>query len=132
MTNKEFVTRFFKAMNDGDVETIVDSYADDGECHTKGNTLFSGVYNKEQITQFAGGIYEAFPQGINFEVLNMTAEDDRVAVEARSKGMHVSGQEYSNEYHFLFVLEGGKIKRFTEYMDTERMTDILCGGQRPA
>jgi ketosteroid isomerase-like protein len=132
MTNKEFVTRFFQAMNEGDVDTLVNSYADDGEVHTKGRTLMSGIYNKEQISQFAGGVYDAFPEGISFEVLNLTAEDNRVAVEARSRGMHVSGQEYTNEYHFLFVLEGGRIKRLTEYMDTERMTDVLCGGQRPA
>ena len=41
------------------------------------------------------------------------------------------GQTYSNEYHFLFILKEGKVLRLKEYMDTERATDILCGGQRP-
>ena len=59
------------------------------------------------------------------------AEGDRVAVEATSKGEHVSGQTYSNEYHFLFEFREGKLLRLKEYMDTERVTDILCGGQRP-
>jgi ketosteroid isomerase-like protein len=61
----------------------------------------------------------------------MTAEDDRVAVEAVSEGLHATGQTYSNEYHFLFRFRDGKVVEFKEYMDTERVTDILCGGQRP-
>ena len=64
--------------------------------------------------------------------LQEDGEGDAVAVEARSRGMHVSGREYSNEYHFLFRFRDGLIVRLKEYMDTERVTDVLCGGQRPA
>jgi ketosteroid isomerase-like protein len=46
-------------------------------------------------------------------------------------GEHISGQTYSNEYHFLFEFQSGKLIRLKEYMDTERVTDVLCGGQRP-
>jgi ketosteroid isomerase-like protein len=59
------------------------------------------------------------------------AEGDKVAVEAVSEGQHVSGQTYSNEYHFLFEFREGKLLKLKEYMDTERVTDVLCGGQRP-
>ena len=61
----------------------------------------------------------------------MTAEDDRVAVEAESEGTHVSGVRYQNYYHFLFILKDSKVLLLKEYMDTEKVTDILCGGQRP-
>src|SRR3546814_2838324 len=61
----------------------------------------------------------------------MTAEDDRVAVEAESEGAHVSGATYRNQYHFFMRFRDGKLTQFKEYMDTERVTDILCGGQRP-
>jgi uncharacterized protein len=71
-----------------------------------------------------------FPQGIRFTIQAMTAEGERVAVEAESEGMHVSGRLYSNQYHFLFRFREGKVVEFKEYMDTERVTDILCGGQR--
>jgi len=52
-------------------------------------------------------------------------------VEATSRGDHVSGQVYSNDYHFLFELQDGKILHLREYLDTERVTEVLCGGQRP-
>jgi len=129
--NKQCVLDFFELMNRGDAEALADSYADGGEVQTKGHTLISGTYGKEQIRAFAGQIYDAFPNGIAFEIVSMTAEEDRVSVEAASKGNHVSGQLYTNEYHFLFEFADGKIRRLKEYMDTERATDILCGGQRP-
>ena len=130
-TNKAIVTQFFDAMNRGDVDFIVNAYAEDGCLQTMGNTLISGTYSREQIAASAGGIFEVFPEGLTFAAQSMVAEGDRVAVEATSEGMHVSGQIYANQYHFLFEFREGKLLRLKEYMDTERVTEVLCGGQRP-
>lgn len=129
---RELALAFFDAMNRGDTAALVDAYADDGYCHTMGRTLISGKFSKAQIAQAAGQIFQVFPEGIRFTIRAMTAEGDRVAVEAESEGRHVSGKIYSNEYHFLMQFRGDKLAVFREYMDTERVTDILCGGQRPA
>ena len=48
----------------------------------------------------------------------MTAEDDRVAVEAESMAKLVNGERYHNRYHFLFVLRDGRIQAVKEYLDT--------------
>jgi ketosteroid isomerase-like protein len=130
-SNKILVTQFFDALNRGDVAFIVDAYAADGCVQTMGNTLISGVFSREQVAASAGGIFEVFPNGLTFTILNMVGEGDKVAVEATSVGEHISGQTYSNEYHFLFEFQSGKLIRLKEYMDTERVTDVLCGGQRP-
>ena len=130
-TNKELVSRFFEVLNSGDIEGLVNAYADDGSCQTMGETLISGVMNKEQIAASAGGVFDVFPKGLKFSVLGMVAEGDKVAVEAMSEGEHISGQTYNNEYHFLFQFRDGKLLRLKEYMDTEHVTDVLCGGQRP-
>lgn len=129
--NKVKVRAFFKAMNAGDVAGIVNTYHADGYCWTKGHTLISGQFSKEQIQAAAGGIYDAFPEGISFEILDMVAEGEKVAVEAKSRGQHVSGKLYENEYHFLFEFKDGQLLVLKEYMDTERVTDILCAGARP-
>ena len=129
--NKAAVQRFFTAMNEGDVAGIVDAYTDDGQVWTMGSTLISGRFSRDQIRAAAGGIFDAFPEGIRFELHDMVAEGDKVAVEASSRGLHASGQVYSNQYHFLFQFRDGRVFRLKEYMDTERVTDILCGGQRP-
>jgi len=130
-SNKAVVKRFFDAMNAGDVQLIVDSYAEDGCLQTMGNTMISGTFTKDQIAGSAGGIYDVFPEGIRFTILDMVAEGDKVAVEATSEGKHVSGQTYTNQYHFLFELRDGKLVRLKEYLDTERVTEVLCAGQRP-
>jgi len=129
--NKALVTRFFDALNKGDIDFIVDAYAADGCVQTMGNTLISGIFSREQIATSAGGIFDVFPKGLTFTALSMVGEGDKVAVEATSEGKHISGKIYNNEYHFLFEFRGGKLLRLKEYMDTERVTDVLCGGQRP-
>lgn len=129
--NKQLVRDFFAIMNRGDVPAIVAAYAEDGYLITMGRTLISGTFTRAQIEAAAGQIYEVFPQGLSFTIDAMTAEGERVAVEAHSEGRHVSGALYSNEYHFLFVFRDGKLALLKEYMDSERVTDILCAGRRP-
>jgi ketosteroid isomerase-like protein len=129
--NKAIVTQFFDALNKGDVDYIVGTYAADGCVQTMGDTLISGVFSRDQIAASAGGIFDVFPAGLTFTLLSMLAEGDKVAVEATSEGQHISGQTYRNDYHFLFEFRDGKLLKLKEYMDTERVTDVLCAGQRP-
>lgn len=129
--NKQLVAQFFEHLGAGDINGFVAMYADDGAVWTCGNTLISGTAPKAQIAQTAGAIFDAFPNGLQFTILGMVAEGDKVAVEAESRGMHVSGELYNNLYHFLFEFRDGKVLKLKEYMDTELVTDILCGGQRP-
>lgn len=129
--NKQRVLDFFDALNAADGERIAAAYAPEGRCWTSGNTLISGVISRDQIIAGSAAVLDVFPEGLVFTVHGMTAEGERVAVEAESKGLHVSGKEYNNLYHFLFEFRAGKLLQLKEYMDTELITDVLCGGQRP-
>lgn len=129
--NKQRTLTFFDALQRGDADAIANTYSDDGTVTTMGNTLISGTRTKEQTRDFASGVLSAFPEGLTFEVLTMTAEEDRVAVEATSTGRHVSGQDYHNHYVFLFTWREGQLLQLKEYLDTELVTDVLCGGARP-
>ena len=64
--NKQFVKNFFAALNRGDVEHIVNSYHEEGRLQTMGNTLISGTYTREQVADSAGGIFDVFPNGLEF------------------------------------------------------------------
>ena len=129
--NKALVASFFDILNRNDVPALLDLYADDGEVTTMGQTLISGTSGKEAIAAAASGALDVFPDGLKFTVLDVVADDDRVAVEAESQGEHVSGKTYNNQYHFKFRFRDGKLVELKEYMDTEHVTDVLCGGQRP-
>lgn len=129
--NKNVVEAFFKALNSNDMDTMLELYHAEGSCWTSGKTLISGTMSVAQIAAGATAILAAFPNGLIFTIHTITAEGDRVAVEAESLGEHASGVTYNNLYHFMFVMREGKVLQLKEYMDTELITDILCGGQRP-
>ncbi len=130
--NKQAVIKLIEAMSAGDTDNIVAAYDPEGTVWTSGNTLISGTRNLEEIKTFAPAVLDAFPNKLQFTIVNIIAEGDFVAVEAESDGGHASGQHYHNYYHFLFEMRDGKVLRMKEYMDTELVTDVLCGGQRPA
>jgi ketosteroid isomerase-like protein len=110
---------------------MMELYDDSMQLHVPGNTLISGTFGKAQLAEFASRVLEAFPQGLVFSVTGMVAEGDKVAVQAESRGVHVSGQPYHNQYHFLITVRDGRIFESREYMDTEQVTRVICGGQRP-
>jgi ketosteroid isomerase-like protein len=129
--NKKLARELVDAMNRADTQWFLDNYADDALVWTMGNTLISGKYNKDQVAGFADGIFDAFPKGIKFTIHSMIAEEDSVAMETESVGEHVSGKLYNNFYHMLVKFRDGKITLLKEYLDTELVTDVLAGGQRP-
>ena len=129
--NKKLARELVDAMNRADTQWFLDNYADDVLVWTMGNTLISGKYNKDQVAGFADGIFDVFPKGIKFTIHSMIAEEDSVAMETESVGEHVSGKLYNNFYHMLVKFRDGKITLLKEYLDTELVTDVLAGGQRP-
>lgn len=129
--NKAIVARFIAMMSAGDTPGLLGLYTEDGRVVTMGNTLISGSFDRAQIAAAAARVFDVFPAGIRFVVHAMTADEDRVAVEAESFARHVSGADYNNKYHFLFRLRGGRVAELKEYCDTEHITDVICGGARP-
>ena len=129
--NKQLARELVEAMNRADTQRFLDNYADDVMAWTMGNTLISGKYDKAQVAGFADSIFDAFPNGIKFTIHGMVAEGDTVAMETESFGEHVSGKRYNNFYHMLVRFRDGKITLLKEYLDTELVTDVLAGGQRP-
>jgi ketosteroid isomerase-like protein len=126
--NKELARRFVAAISKGDVEAIQSSFADDGTVWTLGTMPISGTFTKDQVAMASHRVLDLFPKGLTITIEGMTAEDDRVAIEAVSHGVHASGRSYSNTYHFLMRARDGKIVEWREYMDTMHANDVLCGG----
>lgn len=129
--NKQLARELVEAMNRADTQWFLDNYADDVLVWTMENTLISGKYDKAQVAGFADSIFDAFPNDIKFTIHGMVAEGDTVAMETESFGEHVSGKRYNNFYHMLVRFRDGKITLLKEYLDTELVTDVLAGGQRP-
>ncbi|MEM9704723.1 MAG: nuclear transport factor 2 family protein [Pseudomonadota bacterium] len=130
--HKATVRAWFDVLMRNDVDALLNLYHDEMRLWTAGKTLISGWKSKDQIAMFASQILDAFPDGMTYHVHTMVAEGDFVAVEAESDSIHASSNQYKNQYHFLFRFKDEKIIEVKEYMDTELVTDVLCGGERPA
>lgn len=129
--NKQFVCEFLQLIGTGDAAALADCYDPEGRVTTMGNTLISGSRGVAEIREFAAGVLDAFPKGLEYTIKTLTAEGDVVAVECEATGDHVSGKHYHQYYHFLFRMRAGKVLELKEYMDTELVTDVICAGQRP-
>jgi ketosteroid isomerase-like protein len=61
-------------------------------------------------------------------ILGMTAEADRVAVEASSTGIAnpANGRRYGNFYHLLMRMKDGQVVLYKEYQDTLHVYDYMA------
>lgn len=129
--NKAIARKFFEYLQAGDAAGLLSIYADDFTCWTAGSLPFSGTHPRDEVAAMVTGVASVFPKGWTFTVRGMTAEGERVAVEAECLGEHVSGKTYAQRYHFLFVIRDGKIHEMREYFDTMHANDVLCSAPAP-
>ena len=86
---------------------------------------YAGEQTRAQIcaymaspTIFVGGVRTTFGA--------ITAEDDRVAVEASIVGELPDGRVYTNVYHYLMWFKDGKVLRVKEYLDTQSAAEFFA------
>jgi len=120
--NKATAREFFAAMNEeGPAVAAARFGADDLVWWTPG-----GGNVVDQLGGFQAFIDAYFePPGIVLTVDGMTAEGDRVAVEARSSGDLKNGAKYRNRYHFLLEFRDGRITELREHNDTLHLSQTL-------
>jgi len=125
--NKKLAQAMLDALSNADQEWVRDHYADDFKIWVTGSLPFSGENDKAGALAGMPAVLDLFPDGLQFTALAMTAEGDRVAIEATSSGKTFRGDQYSQEYHFLMRAHDGKIVEWKEYMDTEHARKVLVG-----
>lgn len=79
------------------------------------------------LREFVGGLSKSFRLPGRIEVVAVTAEGDRVALEAESFFDTTSGKSYHNRYHFVIEFRDGFIFRVKEYCDTAYVNAIFEG-----
>lgn len=126
--NKQIIRDLMNAMSKSDVSSMLALFDDDAVWEVPGSSALSGQFSKDAFAAGSAHLFSAFPHGLRFDIVTMTAEDDRVAAEVVSQGAHVSGTLYKNHYHFLFVLHDEKITKAMEFMDTKHAMEVLYGG----
>jgi uncharacterized protein len=123
--NVKVVSAFFENITAGRIDEAFALVRDDVKWWVPGTLPFSGTKTKSEYLKIVDMIRSGFPTGFSLSVKATTAEGARVAAEVESQGNHVNGRAYNNKYHFLMVLEGGKIIEVKEYMDTLHLFQLI-------
>lgn len=117
--NKALVLRACQHISDRNLPALFDLIDDKGSWtvpYRADRFEFGGFRDKAGLlalfTQFFGG-FDRF----SFTVTTITAEDDRVAIEARSSGTGPGSAQYENVYNLIFVVKDGKLHTVREYFD---------------
>ena len=62
---------------------------------------------------------------VSFEVTNVVAEGEQVAMEWITRGRTAAGASYENFYSAIFVVRDGRIQAVREYTDTLHAKQVL-------
>ena len=125
--NKELARAFLDALSRVDSVALDELYAGDVSVWVAGTLPFSGSKTRAEALEAMPLVLDLFPDGLSFEIRAMTAEGERVAIEATGEGKTSSGDLYQQEYHFLLRACDGKVIEWKEYMDTDKARRLLVG-----
>lgn len=115
--NKQVVKDWFAAVNRGDEDAIRDMTTEDFGFMTKARQPEWLLYHwtREEFAKVPSTMSQLMVSPIQLTILDITAEGDRVAVEAETDMQMLSGKRYNNAYHFVFKLRDGKFYEVREY-----------------
>jgi uncharacterized protein len=119
--NKQVVMDFFSHSSAGRQQEAFNLLAEDATWWAPG----VGTMTKRNFAAVMTHMGTIMKGPIKITPKRMTAEDDRVAMEAESDGDVVNGKHYHNTYHFLIVVRAGKIHEVKEYNDTKYAADVF-------
>jgi ketosteroid isomerase-like protein len=125
--NKKVAAEFFSRIDANDVPGVLALLAEDATYWIAGDkavTPSAGEHDKNGMSKLFHVMGKALGNGLRMTIKGMTAEGDRVAVEAESLGELTNGRVYRQKYHILMVVRDGRIASVREYLDTQHVYDV--------
>lgn len=126
MNQKDMVKSFIKALGSGNADALAELLTDDAQAICTGTSVLSATRDRNTILETAKGLSMVSEQGIDFTILTLTEEENRVSCEMTGKASLRNGTTYFNEYHFLFHFKDSKIQTVKEYLDTKTVDEVLA------
>lgn len=123
--NKALARKLVEALGRLDTEEFLGYLSEDVSFETPGQFPAAGVKTKAEVAREFPAMKEILPNGLEFTILTMTAEDDRVHVELAGKSRTSDGRDYNNRYHYALVIRDGKVRSFRDYMDSDLVMKVL-------
>ena len=134
-TGKDIVTDAWRAFASRDAARIADCFTPDAQwLAPEGNATAIALdcthhmIGRDAIVHFLTVTFpKLFVADVLVELSAIHANDETVIVEERMQATLANGRRYDNTYCFVFVLEGERIARVREYMDTKRGWTCIFG-----
>lgn len=86
-----------------------------------------GTTTKADFIEIIAAFQALLDGEVTMTVGGITAEGDRVAVEAETYAKLKNGRIYNNTYHFLFLFRNGKIYLAKEYNNSLHAAEVFGG-----
>ena len=126
--NKKIVGDFFERFSAGDTSGALELLDDAVVWHAmgrEGGLPLSGERDKQAIGGLIDDVKAGFTDGIKLPPTGWTCEGDRGAVEIESYAVKANGTVYNNLYHFLVIVQNGKVSSIKEYFDTLHVKKVF-------
>ena len=125
--NKQLIETMFAELSRGNGEGYLERLADDVQFTIIGTTKFSSTFNGKQdvVNRLLTPLMAELESGIQVIPDHIVAEGDTVVVQAHGISKTKTGKSYNNTYCQVFRVAGGKVKKITEYLDTELVTAVF-------
>lgn len=127
MDSKQAALAVWRAFGSGDADRIRAVLTDDAEWRAPGGNatavalgVTDHMVGADAITRFIVQDYpRLFSNGMRVDPISMTAEGERVVFEQRQSATLANGRAYALDYVFIFEMQGARVRRIREYMDTK-------------
>jgi ketosteroid isomerase-like protein len=123
--NKLVALEWLDAILNGNESRVTQLMADECVFYMLGSTAASGFQSRERWLEILRQGPVLMPGAATMHIGHITAEADRVAVEAESHLVTQAGKPYHNQYHFLLRVRDGKVSAFKEYFDTQETANVF-------
>lgn len=120
----QVVQQVYDRFNAGDIEGVVNALGDEIDWLVPHNSKvpFSGArHGRDSVAAFFATLPE-YMEPKSFDVQGMITQGNRVVAHGHF-AWHVktTGRDYESDFAHIWAVDGGKITRFHEYMDTAAM-----------
>ena len=123
--NKALAATFLKVLCVGDVEGLKPLMTDDIVAYAMGSANISGARRYDDIVAVASAFPVVTKSGLNPNILSVTAEGDRVAIEWEGHCTLANGAQYDNQYVMVFFVRDDKVYQLKEYFCTKLADEVL-------
>jgi len=116
---------FFEDASSGRVAEAMARLAPDVVYDVLAPAPYGGVFDRDGLIAIATHTINLLAEPPRLTIKGVTAEGERVAIEAEGRAVSKTGKPYNNRYHFLFVVRDGVIVEGREYLDSALYVELM-------